>query len=91
VDQFRDVPHFASKLAVEGAPREFGVPYTVLRPGYYIQNDGMLKGALTDAGIYPMPIGTAGICAVDTRDIAEAAAISLTETGHEGQTYVSVW
>jgi uncharacterized protein YbjT (DUF2867 family) len=87
VDQFRDVPHFASKLAVEGALREFGVPYTVLRPGYYIQNDGMLKGALTDAGIYPMPIGTAGICAVDTRDIAEAAAISLTETGHEGQTY----
>ena len=87
VDQFRDVPHFASKLAVEGALREFGVPYTILRPGYYIQNDGMLKGALTDAGIYPMPIGTAGICAVDTRDIAEAAAISLTETGHEGQTY----
>jgi uncharacterized protein YbjT (DUF2867 family) len=34
-----------------------------------------------------MPIGTAGICAVDTRDIAEAAAISLTEEGHEGQTY----
>ena len=87
VDQFRDVPHFASKLAVEGALREFGVPYTILRPGYYIQNDGMLKGALTDAGIYPMPIGTTGICAVDTRDIAEAAAISLTETGHEGQTY----
>ena len=87
VDQFRDVPHFASKLAVEGALREFGVPYTILRPGYYIQNGGMLKGALTDAGIYPMPIGTAGICAVDTRDIAEAAAISLTETGHEGQTY----
>ena len=90
VDQFRDVPHFASKLAVEGALREFGVPYTILRPGYYIQNDGMLKGALTDAGIYPMPIGTAGICAVDTRDIAEAAAISLTETGHEGQTYDQV-
>jgi uncharacterized protein YbjT (DUF2867 family) len=34
-----------------------------------------------------MPIGNAGICAVDTRDIAEAAAISLTEDGHEGQTY----
>ena len=34
-----------------------------------------------------MPIGTAGICAVDIRDIAEAAAISLTETGHDGQTY----
>ena len=87
VDQFRDVPHFASKLAVESALREFGVPYTILRPGYYIQNDATLKGALTGPGVYPMPIGTAGIAAVDVRDIAEAAAISLTEEGHEGQTY----
>ena len=87
VEQFRDVPHFASKLAVEQALREFGIPYTILRPGYYIQNDAMLKDALTGPGIYPMPIGTAGICAVDTRDIAEAAAISLVEEGHDGQTY----
>ena len=87
VDQFRDVPHFASKLAVENALREFGVPYTILRPGYYIQNDATLKGVLTGPGVYPMPIGPAGIAAVDVRDIAEAAAISLTEEGHEGQTY----
>lgn len=87
VDQFRDVPHFASKLAVESALREFGVPYTILRPGYFIQNDLNLQGALTGAGVYPMPIGTAGIAAADVRDIAEAAAISLTEDGHDGQTY----
>ena len=87
VDQFRDVPHFASKLAVESALREFGVPYTVLRPAYYIQNDLNLKAALTGPGVYPMPIGTEGIAAADVRDIAEAAAISLTEEGHEGQTY----
>ena len=87
VEQFKDVPHFASKLAVENALRESGMAYTILRPGYYIQNDANLKGALTGAGIYPMPIGTAGICAVDVRDIAEAAAISLTSEGHSGQTY----
>lgn len=87
VDQFRDVPHFASKLAVENALREFGVPYTILRPGYYIQNDANLKDALMGTGVYPMPIGTAGIAAADVRDIAEAAAISLTEDGHHGQTY----
>lgn len=87
VDQFRDVPHFASKLAVENALREFGVPYTILRPGYYIQNDVTLKPALTGPGVYPMPIGAAGIAVADIRDIAEAAAISLTEDGHEGQTY----
>lgn len=87
VDQFRDVPHFASKLAVEGAIREFGLPYTILRPGYFMQNDAVLKGALTGPGVYPTPIGTQGIAAVDIRDIAAAAAISLTEGGHEGQTY----
>ncbi len=75
------------KLAVESALREFGVPYTILRPGYYIQNDANLKDALIGPGVYPMPIGTAGIAAADTRDIAEAAAISLTEHGHDGQTY----
>lgn len=86
-EQFKDVPHFASKLAVENALRESGMAYTILRPGYYMQNDTTLNGALTGAGIYPMPIGTDGICAVDVRDIAEAAAISLTSAGHNGQTY----
>ncbi|MEO6910763.1 MAG: NmrA family NAD(P)-binding protein [Edaphobacter sp.] len=87
VEQFRDVPHFASKAAVENTLQEFGVPYTILRPGYYLQNDARLKDALTGVGIYPIPIGTAGICAVDVRDIAEAAATSLTTDGHNGQTY----
>jgi uncharacterized protein YbjT (DUF2867 family) len=87
VEEFRDVPHFAAKLAVESALREFGVPHTILRPGYYMQNDGQLKDALTGPGIYPMPIGTAGIASADVRDIAEAAAISLTEEGHDGKTF----
>jgi uncharacterized protein YbjT (DUF2867 family) len=34
-----------------------------------------------------MPIGTAGISAIDSRDVAEAAAVALSEQGHEGQTY----
>jgi hypothetical protein len=38
---------------------------------------------LTGLGLYPMPLGTAGIAAADMRDIAEAAAISLTEESHE--------
>ena len=87
VEQFGDVPHFASKLAAENALREFDIPYTILRPGYYIQNDLMLEDAIRGAGIYPMPIGVAGICAADIRDIAEAAALSLTQEGHDGQTY----
>src|SRR5947209_18766075 len=54
-DRFRDVPHFASKVAVENALHEFGVPYTILRPGYFFQNDLTLKPLLEQMGIYPMP------------------------------------
>jgi uncharacterized protein YbjT (DUF2867 family) len=50
-DRFLDVPHFAAKHAVEEAIREGGVPYTILRPGYFMQNDGHLKPLLTGPGV----------------------------------------
>jgi uncharacterized protein YbjT (DUF2867 family) len=87
VEHFKDVPHFASKLAIENALREFGVPFTVLRPNYFSQNDATLKDPLTKAGIYPMPLGDVGVSVVDIRDIAEAAAIVLTSGEHSGKTY----
>jgi uncharacterized protein YbjT (DUF2867 family) len=87
VDHFKDVPHFASKLAIENAMREFEVPFTIIRPNYFFQNDATLKDSLTKAGIYPMPLGQVGISAVDIRDIAEAEAIALTSDGHYGKTY----
>jgi uncharacterized protein YbjT (DUF2867 family) len=86
-EHFKDVPHFASKLAIEGALRQFDVPFTIIRPNYFFQNDALLKDPLTTAGIYPMPLGAVGISAVDIRDIAEAAAVALTSAGHEGKTY----
>ncbi|MGA3123674.1 MAG: NmrA family NAD(P)-binding protein [Polyangiaceae bacterium] len=87
VEQFKDVPHFASKLALENALREFDVPFTIIRPNYFFQNDASLKIPLTKNGIYPIPLGPVGISAVDVRDIAEVAAISLTTKGHEGKVY----
>lgn len=86
-DHFKDVPHFASKLAIESALREFDLPFTIIRPNYFFQNDESLKDPLTKAGVYPMPLGPNGISAVDVRDIAEAAATALTSNGHEGRTY----
>lgn len=86
-DHFKDVPHFAAKLAVETALHAGPVPFTVIRPNYFFQNDVLLKEPLTTAGIYPTPIGPVGVSAVDIRDIAEAAAIALTSDGHHRQTY----
>jgi uncharacterized protein YbjT (DUF2867 family) len=87
VEHFKDVPHFASKLAIESALREFEVPFTIIRPNYFIQNDATLKDALMKAGIYPAPLGNIGISVVDIRDIAEATAIVLTSDEHDGKTY----
>ena len=86
-DQFLEVPHFAAKYAVEEAIRGGGMPYTILRPGYFTQNERWLKPVLTGPGVYPIPAGNQGLAVVDVRDIAEAAAISLTEEGHKGKTY----
>jgi uncharacterized protein YbjT (DUF2867 family) len=86
-ERFPEVPHFIGKHAVETALRAFEVPFTMLRPGYFFQNDAALKDPLTGPGLYPAPIGKAGIAAVDVRDIADAAAISLTTVGHAGKTY----
>jgi uncharacterized protein YbjT (DUF2867 family) len=86
-DQFLEVPHFAAKAAVEEAIRAGGVPYTILRPGYFFQNERRLKAVLSGPGIYPVPAGNQGLAAVDVRDIADAAAISLTDEGHKGKTY----
>src|SRR5262249_5319077 len=86
-ERFPDVPHFIGKQAVETALQAFEVPFTILRPGYFFQNDGALEALRPGRGLYPTPIGTAGIAAVDVRDIADAAAVSLTTGGHAGKTY----
>ena len=86
-DQFLEVPHFAAKAVVEEAIRLGGVPYTILRPGYFFQSEIRLKAVLTGPGIYPIPAGNQGLAAVDVRDIAAVAAKSLTEEGHAGKTY----
>ncbi|HET9783467.1 MAG TPA: NmrA family NAD(P)-binding protein [Terriglobales bacterium] len=90
VDRFPDVPHFASKLAVERALHAGDTDFTILRPGFFYQNEVGMKALMASAGIYPMAIGSKGIAAVDIRDIAEAAAITLTQPGHAGKTYSPV-
>jgi uncharacterized protein YbjT (DUF2867 family) len=54
-DHYRD---FAAKYAVEEAIRLGGMPYAILRPGYFIQNERRLKPVLTGPGVYPIPAGT---------------------------------
>jgi uncharacterized protein YbjT (DUF2867 family) len=76
-EAYADVPHFASKVAVERMIHAAGLPVTILRSAYFIQNDLRQKDALLGGGVYGMPIGDKGISMVDIRDIGEAAAKEL--------------
>jgi uncharacterized protein YbjT (DUF2867 family) len=76
-DLYVNVPHFAGKFGVERMIEQMGVHATVLRPAYFMGNDLTIKDVVTGYGVYPMPIGSKGLAMVDTRDIAEIAAIEL--------------
>lgn len=76
-DVYVNVPHFAGKFGVERMIEQMGFHATILRPAYFIQNDLMIKDAITGYGVYPMPVGDKGLAMIDARDIAEIAALEL--------------
>ncbi len=80
------VPHIAVKLVVEQAVKEAGIPFTILRPNSFFQNDYWSQQAILQ-GIYPDPIGGVGLSRVDARDIGDAAVNALTQPGFEGRTF----
>lgn len=81
------IPHFATKLPIEGAVKRSGIPYTILRPNNFFQNDLGIRDVILQHGVYPQPISEKGVSRVDVRDIAEAAAVCLTQPGQAGRTY----
>ncbi len=76
-DKFTNVPHFTGKQTVERMIESLGIPATILRPAYFMQNEGMVQKAIQDYGVYPMPIGAAGVAMIDARDIADIAVAEL--------------
>jgi len=81
------LPHFGSKLAIEQAIKNTGIPYTILRPNNFYQNDYWSKDSMTRYGVYPQPLGQIGLSRVDVRDIADAAANALTTDRFLNKTY----
>ena len=73
--------------AVEQHVRDLGIPYTFLRPNLFFQGLLAFAGTISSQGQFYAPIGDATISAIDVRDIADVAAVTLTEAGHEGATY----
>jgi uncharacterized protein YbjT (DUF2867 family) len=85
-DKAPHLPHFGAKLPVEAALKASGIPFTILRPNNFFQNDIWYKDVMLSYGVYPQPFGDVGLSRVDVRDIAEAAAIALTTGAADGET-----
>src|SRR5829696_1565026 len=71
---------------VEQALRESGMAWTLLRPTSFMQNT-LSWGARVLDGTFYSPVPDAAFSIVDARDVAEVAAVALTEEGHEGKAY----
>ena len=86
--QTEKMPHHWHKLGVEEALLESGLPFTILQPAAYMQNILVGWEAISQRGVYtvPYPVETR-LSLVDLREVAEAAALVLTELGHAGGTY----
>ena len=78
------VPHYA----VEQHILESGIPYTFLRPSFFMQdlNTTHRQEIAEDSEIF-IPVGDAKTSFIDARDVGAIAAQTLTEGGHTNQAY----
>ena len=86
-DEHSPVRFLRYHAAVEQHVRDLGIPFTFLRPNLFFQGLLAFAGPIAAEGQFYAPIGDATVSAVDVRDIAAVAAVTLTEPGHEGATY----
>jgi NAD(P)H dehydrogenase (quinone) len=76
-----EMPHHLGKAVSEDLVRRSGLTWTILQPGAYLQN-------LDLNGPVEVPYDVDAVFGfADLADVAEAAALVLTEDGHVGATY----
>ncbi len=80
----RVVPH----AKIETVLRASGIPWTMLRCGFFMQNLNTTHRAdIVEHDDLFIPAGGGATSFIDVRDIGAVAARTLTEAGHEGQAY----
>ena len=65
-----------------------GLPYVIVRPNLFLQGiPESVIPSIDPSGAFYVDAGEARISMVDTRDVAQIAAVVLTEPGHAGAHY----
>ncbi|MEX5721013.1 NmrA family NAD(P)-binding protein [Geodermatophilus maliterrae] len=78
---------WAAHAEIERHLRSTRLPAVVLRPSMYMTNLLTAAETIRQTGQLFAPAGDAKIALIDPRDVAAAAAVVLTEHGHDGHTY----
>ncbi|MFW6068949.1 MAG: SDR family oxidoreductase [Chloroflexota bacterium] len=75
-------------LAVEEALKASGLPWTILKPTFVMQNLMLAAQTVVENGTIYWDLNDGELAMIDIRDVADAAFATLTESGHEGQSYI---
>ena len=73
---------------VEAALISSGLPWTLLKPAFFMQNLMMAAQTIASDGMIYWDTGDGKLGMIDLRDIVEAAFAVLTGEGHEGKNYI---
>ncbi len=86
--QTSEMAHHWSKLRVEEQVFSSGLEFTILQPCAYMQNVIAYLDSVRETGIYAVPYAASTrISMVDLEDVAEVAALVLTQNGHDNAIY----
>ena len=73
---------------IERELEQSGLPYTLVKPTFFMQNTMMAAQTVASDGVVYMPCKDGRLGMVDLRDVADVALKVLTSEGHEGKTYI---
>jgi uncharacterized protein YbjT (DUF2867 family) len=75
-------------IQAEEAVKSSGLPWTLLKPTFFMQNTMMAAQTIASDGViyWDMKDGKLGM--IDVRDVVDVALAVLTGSGHEGKSYI---
>ena len=73
---------------VDEALKSSGLPWTLLRPTFFMQNTMMAAQTIKSDGVIYWDTGDGKLGMIDVRDIVDAAYAVLTGSGYEGKSYI---
>jgi NAD(P)H dehydrogenase (quinone) len=71
----------------EGFVRDSGLPFTILRNGWYSENYERDLPAVAATGVLPASVGDGKVASASRQDLAAAIGVIASTQGHEGATY----